>query len=62
MLILKIILSVAVGLWGFYVFLSDQSLDELKKKITKDEKNALEKVEATALITPLILVGIVWAL
>ena len=62
MLILKIILSVAVGLWGFYVFLSDQSLDELKKKITKDEKNALEKVEATALITPLILVGIIWAL
>lgn len=62
MLILKIILSGVVGIWGFCVFLEDQSLDELKKKITKDEKNALEKVEATALITPLILVGIIWAL
>ena len=62
MLIFKIIMFIVVGFIGFYVFLQSRSLDELYKKATDEEKTALEKVEASALISPLILIGIIWAL
>lgn len=58
---MKIIICIILGLVGFYAFLQHLSLAELKGKATKEEKKAIEKIEAVALFLPLIIAFFIMA-
>ena len=61
MLVFKIVACIIVGFIGFYAFLEANSLGELKKKATENEKKALEKIEFIAIILPLLIAGFIMA-
>ena len=62
MLIFKIILCIIVGGVGFFTFLETDSLRELRKKATKEEKKSLDRIETVALFSPLVIFAIILAL
>ena len=58
---IKIIACIVLGLIGFYAFLQRQNLNDLVEKATKEEKKALEVIEAVALFLPLIVAAFIMA-
>lgn len=61
MSIFKIIICIILGLVGFCAFLYGQELRDLKSKVTKEEKKALDIIESIAVFLPLIIVAFIAA-
>lgn len=54
----KIIICIVVGVIGFKVFLNLDSLKELKKKATPEEKKDMEYVEWVAFLSPFVIIAL----
>ena len=59
MSLFKIIACIVLGLIGFYAFLQRESLRDLTDKATKEEKKALDRIEAVAMFLPLLIMAFI---